>query len=125
MAEQVSAEDVIEQRLLEWAHWRTGGSVGGYPVLNVLHQSWMPPAPGRLPTMASGGRSTARERTLDAAIQALSVRLQNTLVVVYLMKLPARERASRLQCEEATVRMRVLEAKRLLSQMPGVLPVNA
>ena len=93
--------------------------------MSVLHESWMPPAPGRLPTMAAGGRSTARDRALDAAIRALSIRLQNTLVVCYLMKLPSAERAMRLQCGESTVRARVLEAKRLLSQMPGVLPVSA
>lgn len=116
--------DIMERRLQEWAHWITGGTAIGYPVTNVLHQSWLPPSPGQLPTMQTGGRSSRRERAMHEAIKALSVRLQNTLAVVYLYRLTATEQSLRLDCAPATVRARVLEAKRLLSLMPGVLPVS-
>lgn len=118
------AADIIERRLQEWAHWLSGGRSAGYPVTNVLHQSWLPPSPGQLPTMQTGGRNTSRERALHAAILALSMRLQNTLAVVYVYRLTATEQAMRLGCAASTVRARVLEAKRLLSMMPGVLPVS-
>lgn len=116
--------DIIERRLQEWAHWIGGGTSVGYPVTNVLHQSWLPPSPGQLPTMQTGGRSSSRERALHAAILVLSVRLQNTLAVVYVYRLTAAEQAMRLGCAVSTVRARVQEAKRLLSLMPGVLPVS-
>jgi len=116
--------DVLEARLQEWARWLAGGVSVGYPVTNVLHESWMPPAPGQLPTLHTGGRSTRRERAMHEAIRALSMRLQNTLVVAYVYRLTASEQAMRLGCAESTVRARVGEAKRLLSLMPGVLPVS-
>lgn len=124
MRTEVADVDVLEARLREWAGWLAGGSSVGYPVTNVLHQSWLPPAPGQLPTIQTGGRSTRRERALHECIKALSVRLQNTLAVVYCYRLSVAEQAMRLGCGESTVRARVLEAKRLLSLMPGVLPVS-
>lgn len=124
MRTEVADVDLLEARLREWAGWLAGGSSVGYPVTNVLHQSWLPPAPGQLPTIQTGGRSTRRERALHECIKALSVRLQNTLAVVYCYRLSVAEQALRLGCGESTVRARVLEAKRLLSLMPGVLPVS-
>lgn len=109
--------DVLHQRLLAWAAWLTGGGNGaGYPTKSVLHSSWLPPAPGATPTMRTApAGSTAQERELHAVIrQALSVRLQNTLVVVYLMRASASEQATLLECEASTVRARVREAKRLI-----------
>lgn len=119
-----AAVDVLEARLQEWAHWLAGGFSAGYPVTNVLHESWMPPAPGQLPTLHTGGSSTRRERAMHEAIRALSMRLQNTLVVAYVYRLAASEQALRLGCAESTVRARVVEAKRRLALMPGVLPVS-
>ena len=117
MREAVIDVDVLHQRLLAWAAWLTGGGSGvGYPTKSVLHSSWLPPAPGSVPAMrTSAAGSTTRERELHAVIrQALSVRLQNTLVVVYLMRASAGEQATLLECEASTVRARVREAKRLI-----------
>lgn len=107
--------DVMEGRLLDWAAWLKGGDGGnGYPVTNVLHKSWLPPTPGQTPTMATGGRSYARERALHDAVAVLSPRLQHTLAVVYVYRLPVEEQVLRLQCEAGTVRARVADAKRSL-----------
>jgi DNA-directed RNA polymerase specialized sigma24 family protein len=110
--------DVLHQRLLAWAAWLTGGGGGcGYPTKSVLHSSWLPPAPGSIPAMrTSSARSSAPERELHAIIrQTLSVRLQNTLAVVYLMRASASEQAVLLECQPSTVRARLGEAKRLIA----------
>lgn len=105
--------DAMERRLAEWAAWLRGGGGGnGYPVTNVLHESWLPPAPGQLPSMQTGGFSTARERQVHRVLGILSVRLQNTVVVVYVLRLSTAEQAARLQCQAGTVRARVAEVKR-------------
>lgn len=115
MGDEESTLDAVERRLLEWSAWLKGGKTGGgYPVTNVLHESWLPPAPGQMPTMQHGGHSTARERELHGLVKLLSVRLQNTLVVVYLMRASPAEQAERLGCQPVTVRSRVGESKREL-----------
>lgn len=116
-----STVDVMEQRLLAWAAWVKGGHTSaGYPTKNVLHQSWMPPAPGMAPSMRMApAHNNQRERALQRDIQALSVRLQNTLVVVYLDRAGVHEQVARLDCQPPTVRARVGEAKRLLCAMQG------
>lgn len=111
--------DPMHARLLAWAVWLTGGASGaGYPTKSVLHESWLPPQQGQLPTMRSGGgTSTAMERALDRDIRSLSVRLQNTLVVVYLMRAQVDEQVRVLECQPSTVRARLREAGRLLAAM--------
>lgn len=125
----VMTVDVMETRLQAWAAWMTGGKCdAGYPCTNVLHPSWMPPAPGQTPTLKSVPQGAGRmERELHQAIQTLSIRLQNTLVVVYLMRAGTAERVTLLDCQESTVRARVAEAKaRIARKMDeGVLPVIA
>ena len=109
--------DVLQQRLQAWAAWLTGGGSGsGYPTKSVLHSSWLPPTPGTTPTMkANTGGAGQRERELHRIIGSLSVRLQNTLVVVYVMRASAAEQVVLLDCQASTVRARVAEAKRLVS----------
>ena len=119
MREATMDVDVLHGRLQAWATWLTGGGSGvGYPSKSVLHSSWLPPTPGQTPTMVtSTGDGGRRERELHQIIStALSVRLQNTLVVVYVMRASAAEQASRLECQEATVRARVREAKALIGR---------
>lgn len=111
--------DVMQGRLVAWAAWLTsGGSGEGYPTKSVLHSSWLPPTPGQTPTMASSTGSTGRrERALHQMISAeLSVRLQNTLVVVYVMRASPAEQVVLLECQASTVRARVSEAKALLAR---------
>lgn len=111
--------DPMQARLTAWAAWLTGGRCAdGYPTKSVLHQSWLPPAPGQTPTMRSSPASSERmERELDAQIRTLSQRLQDTLAVVYVMRARPDEQVLRLQCQASTVRARVAEAKRLLGLM--------
>lgn len=114
-----STTDVLEQRLQAWAAWKHGGAVSdGYPTKSVLHESWSPPTAGHLPNMrVTHGRGDKQERALDRAITRLSVRLQDTLVVVYLMRAKPDEQAARLSCQASTVRARVVDAKRQLAAL--------
>jgi DNA-directed RNA polymerase specialized sigma24 family protein len=110
-----SINDAMERRLREWGSWLANGTrTGGFPTKNVLHESWMPPAPGSRPTLAVGGRDDGSERELHGLIGQLSIRAANTLIVVYVLKLRAAEQAIRLECRESTIRARVLQAKRRL-----------
>lgn len=119
------SDAMIERRLLDWGAWLARGrmSAEGYPTKSVLHQSWLPPTAGTTPTM-HGGAGDRQERAMHRLIGGLSVRLSNTLVVSYVLRLKGEERALRLQCQESTARARVAEAKRLLlcsmrEQEPG------
>ena len=119
MRDAVMDVDVLHGRLQAWATWLTGGGSGaGFPTKSVLHSSWLPPTPGMTPTMAtSAGDGGRRERALHQVIStALSVRLQNTLVVVYVMRASPAEQAVLLDCQEATVRARVREAKAVIGR---------
>lgn len=119
MREATATVDVVQGRLLAWAAWLTGGSsAAGYPTKNVLHESWLPPTPGQTPTMRTdGGGGSLQERDLHRIIgSALSVRLQNTLVVVYLMRAKPDEQVMRLDCQPSTVRARIGEAKAIIGK---------
>ena len=105
----------VENVLRDWGAWLRGGSDGaGWPSVNVLHRSWMPPAPGMRPGMKVGRRAEASVAELHERVREMPMRLRNTLVVVYVQVLSPAEQADRLQCSESTVRARVQEAKRLL-----------
>lgn len=107
----------IERRLQEWAQWITLGRRGdGFPVTNVLHESWLPPAPGTTPTMKVGTGNEARNRETHRAVGSLSVRLANTVVVHYCQRLPIAQQASRLQCGLSTIHARIDEAHRRIRQ---------
>lgn len=108
-------DEAIDARLQEWAAWLRGGRSGdGYPTTSVLHESWLPPAPGRAPTMRTSAprAGDARHKATHAAIATLSVRLANTVVVHYCLRLPAARQAELLECAVSTVYMRLVEARR-------------
>ena len=110
--------DGLEALLLEWAQWLNVGDGSGYSTMSVLHQDWSPPTPGITPTLKTSPASRVRE--LHRCIGMLSIRLANTMVVVYCQQLPPVEQARRLHCSESTVRSRVIHAKRrLLAQLNG------
>jgi len=111
-----TSHDVITSRLQAWAAWLTSsGSAAGFPTKSVLHESWLPPTPGQTPTMTTGSGGAGRqERALHMLIERFSVRLQNTLVVVYVMRAKPVEQARLLECQESTVRARLAEARRLI-----------
>ena len=110
--------DAMQARLYAWAAWLTGaGSGAGYPTKSVLHESWLPPTPGQTPTMTTGNASTLQERELHGIITtSLSLRLQNTLVVVYVMRAKPDEQVLRLECQSSTVRSRISEAKAIIGK---------
>ena len=115
MHDAIATIDVMQLRLQAWAAWLTGGgSALGFPTKSVLHESWMPPSAGMRPSMVTGGTSTRQEQAMHRIIQGLSVRLQNTLVVVYVMRAKPVEQARLLECQESTVRARLAEARRLI-----------
>ena len=107
--------DLLEQRLLAWAAWRTAGMCGaGYPTRNVLDPSWSPPSPGVRPGMRVVVVGDAQERAIDGHIRDLSVKLRDALYVVYIKRLQPDDQARALGCQTGTVRARVAEAKRQL-----------
>lgn len=116
--------DTIERRLQQWAAWLccSQKSSGGFPCTNVLHPSWMPPTPGSRPTLKAGGQSDRQEIAMHNAVSQLSIRLRNTLVVVYVQKLSVADRELNLSCQASTIRARVAAAKAALA---GLLDKSA
>lgn len=109
------ARDVaIEERLRRWAAALTCGDGSGYPVMSVIHPEWQPPSPGITPTMKVSLLSDAR--ATHRCISHMSKRMQDTLVVVYCMRVPLAEQALRLRCTEPAVVARVDLAHRLLQR---------
>ncbi|WP_320426482.1 hypothetical protein [Roseateles agri] len=105
-------DERIERLLIEWAQWLQVGDGSGFSTMSVLHPDWSPPSPGLTPTMKTGVHSSAR-RT-HRAVSALSVRMGNTLVVHYCLRLSLADQAERLQCSASTVTQRVARAHLLL-----------
>lgn len=103
----------MEARLQRWAAHLTVGDGSGFARTSVLHPSWQPPTPGQTPTLKVGAHTDAAET--HRAVGMLSVRLANTLVVHYVMRLPLIHQAERLECAPSTVLNRVSEAHRLLA----------
>lgn len=115
LSETERAADRIETALQHWGEWLRNGASGiGYPATNVLHRSWSPPSSGIRPGMKASVGADAAVLFLHGAIGKLEQRLRNTLVVVYVQRVPVEHRAHRLGCAESTVRARVREAKELL-----------
>lgn len=106
----------IEARLKRWAEWITVGDGSGYPSTNTLHSAWSPArSSGARPAMKVASASDAWET--HAAIGRLSLRLRNTLVVHYAMRLPSEEQLARLECSADALGERIRVAHRQLSTM--------
>jgi hypothetical protein len=109
------AMDQADALLMAWGAALKGEAGGsGYPTKSVLHPSWSPPAIG-----VQGGMQVAAGQALPLGkvhrgVLALPLKLQDTLVVVYVMRESVQARAVLLGCQDSTVRARVLEAKRRL-----------
>ena len=112
----MARDAAIEARLVGWAQWLQAGRRGeGYPSVSVLHRSWMPPAPGQVPSIKVATGVDHVHQVTHKAVKELSLRLSNTLVVHYLMRLPVAEQAARLHCQPSTVHARIDEAHRRIS----------
>ena len=108
--------DAMELRLLEWGVWMTRGRrADGYPMTNVLHPSWQPPAPGQTPTLCTSTSSDRREREIHHCVGLLSDRMRATMVAVYVKRFDTAGQCVALSCQASTVRVRVMQAKRLLA----------
>lgn len=109
----MARSDDMERRLDNWARWMHGGSTGGMGFASV-----------NLLSALGGDRSAHREATIptvdcegaqtDEAIKALPRELGDTVRVVYLLGCGMRDKARRLGVSEATVRLRMGRAHRLL-----------
>lgn len=105
----------IERRLLNWVRWKAGAGVGGlgYASVNLLaalsggSRTAHDPVP--IPTMAIEAEET------DRAVQALPSELRRTVEVVYLGRGGAADHARALAVSVATVRSRVCQAHKGIS----------
>lgn len=104
----------MHARLLQWGQLVTVGDGSGYPSMSVLHKEWQPPTPGLTPSMKTSAPNRARET--HHALGFLSLKLRNTVVLVYCMNLSAQTQALRLGCSVRTVANRIEEAQRQLRQ---------
>jgi len=111
----MAKDDRIEQLLIEWAMWLQVGDGSGYATMSVLHEDWTPPTSGQAPSMKVCLPN--RARGLHRLIAKLSVRLGNTLIVHYCLRLPMDEQAARLECSVSTVHARVEFAHRQLKRL--------
>jgi len=108
----MARNEVIEQRLREWAQWLKVGDGSGYPTKCTLHPEWSPPSAGITPTMKVGAPSSARQT--HRAVEVLSVRMRNTLVLHYVLGLSIDDCAARLGCQAPAIYPRIWRAHRLL-----------
>ncbi|MBX3634019.1 MAG: hypothetical protein KF683_01250 [Rubrivivax sp.] len=113
----MARDERIEARLQRWAQYVVVGDGSGYPAMSIVHPDWTPPSPGVTPAMKVHPRTDVHET--HRAIGTLSVRLRNTVVVHYCLRLPVAEQAARLECAEQTVFARVDEAHRQLRAALG------
>ena len=104
-------DEDVEARLQRWAQAVTVGDGSGYPAMSVIHPNWMPPTKGTTPVMKTTGKGGDVLQTAWA-IDQLSLRLKNSVVVYYCMKLPIADQAALLDCAESTVHARVKEARK-------------
>lgn len=108
--------DRVHRMLLEWAQWLGAGRASaGFPRTNVLHESWSPAQPGRMPEMLAS-RGDAHERRVHELVGKLSQRLSDTVVLHYCNRLPVAQQALMLGCQPSTVHARVSEAHRLIGE---------
>lgn len=117
----MARDERMDARLWRWAQAVTVGDGSGYSSVSPLHPNWSPPTPGMRPTLKVSGASSDAAAT-HAAVRELSLRLRNTVVVHYCLRLPIAEQAGRLECAESTVHQRIDEAHRRLAALlaPGV-----
>lgn len=117
MRDEQTVVERMDARLMAWGAWRRavekgGGTSGaGFPVKNMLHQSWQPPTGDGGGGVMLGVGSDMAERRMDCCISMLSLKLRNAVVLAYLERATAAEHAERAGCSEATARARVKTAR--------------
>jgi hypothetical protein len=96
----------VESMLHAWAEFVSVGDGSGYPTVSVLHKSWMPPAPGRSPTIKVA-RSSAAACMVHRALHVLGTKWRRVAVVHYVKGGPIVWQAEQLGCQPGTVHARV------------------
>jgi DNA-directed RNA polymerase specialized sigma24 family protein len=109
----MARDAVIEARLQRWAEAVTVGNGSGYPVTNVLHQSWSPPSPGVTPSMKVSAMHIDARAT-GAAVARLKPKLQAVVRMHYVKRWPLAAMAAALKCAESTVVARLDAAHQAL-----------
>lgn len=109
----MARDAAIEARLQRWAQAVTVGDGSGFPTMSVLHREWSPPSGGMTPSMKVAPASDVMQT--HRALGKLSLRLRNTVVVHYCLRLPMELQAERLECAVDTVHGRVEQAHRQLA----------
>lgn len=109
----MARDAVIEARLQRWAEAVTVGDGSGYPVTNVLHQSWSPPSPGLTPSMKVSAVNLDARAT-GAAVARLKPKLQAVVRMHYLKRWTLAAMAANQQCAESTVVARLDAAHQAL-----------
>lgn len=113
----------IDGRLQRWAQYVTTGDGNGYAAINPLSSDWSPPSPGTMPTLKTS-TSSHEVRETHRALKQLSdeqgnLRLVNTIVTHYCLRLSTADQARQLGCEVRTIELRIERAHRRLRQILG------
>lgn len=111
----MARDAVIEARLQRWAAACTIGDGSGYPTVNVLDRSWMPPSGGVTPTMKVASSSDVMQTHI--AVDQLSYKLHHAVVVHYCKRGPIAQQCAELGCAEPTLYARVEDAHRRLAEL--------
>lgn len=108
--------DAIDARLWRWAEWLKAGDGSGYPVRNILHPSWMPPAgrSGGAPAVPTPTDAKQTHRLLHDR-EIVSDTQRATVSAVYLLRMSAAEAAAVLHCAPSTVRDRIARVQAALA----------
>lgn len=103
----------IERRLQNWARWKLGATRSGLGYASMRWGGGIPTQGNResvVPTIDCEAEET------DRAVMALESRLRATVEVEYLQGWSLRRKAQHLACSEPTVKSRIWQAHRHLSQ---------
>lgn len=109
----------VDRRLREWAAWFNDGgcTVGGWPVKNILHPSWLPPSAGSMVVLQVQAGSDARERQVHMAIGMLSDKLIAAVVVRYCKQWSAAAQAQELGCGASALQARIARAQARIAEL--------
>lgn len=102
----MARDDRIEAMLQAWAEYVSVGDGSGYPSVSVLHKSWMPPTPGRTPTIKVARFSLDAAR-IEAALRELGTKWWRVAMVHYVKRGSIAWQAEQLDCQPGTVYARV------------------
>ena len=115
--------DPMEARLQAWAAWlRTARQGEGFPVTNVLHSSWTPPAQGSTPTLkAAMGPRCQAERSMHGRIGELAMRIAAVLAMIRVGGVAPLQRGEQVQVTLDEVERAVYVCETLLPHAASMI----